>query len=178
MNAPPCLATARLRMRPTRLEDAEALHLGYADAEAMRWGAHAPHTTIEQTRAKVARNLANTEWRGWTITLAGDDVAIGTLAVHETRERVAEIGYSLLRSHWGAGLAREAVAGLLDQLFREEGYRRVYADIDPDNLASRRLVEALAFRLEGTLRAEWETHLGVRDALIYGLLADEWRASS
>jgi hypothetical protein len=26
------------------------------------------------------------------------------------------------------------------------------------------------------LRAEWETHIGVRDSLIFGMLADEWRA--
>ena len=24
------------------------------------------------------------------------------------------------------------------------------------------------------LRGEWETHIGVRDSLIYGLLRDEW----
>lgn len=43
-------------------------------------------------------------------------------------------------------------------------------------MPSIRLVERLSFRLEGRLRAEWETHIGVRDTLIYGLLKDEWRA--
>jgi RimJ/RimL family protein N-acetyltransferase len=31
----------------------------------------------------------------------------------------------------------------------------------------------LGFTLEGRLRAEWQTHIGVRDSLIYGLLAEE-----
>ena len=45
-----------------------------------------------------------------------------------------------------------------------------------DNAPSIGLVERLGFALEGRLRAEWETHIGVRDTLIYGLLRDEWRA--
>ena len=60
--------------------------------------------------------------------------------------------------------------------FVAAGQRRVFADIDPDNAPSIRLVERLGFTIEGRLRAEWETHIGVRDTLIYGLLRDEWRA--
>jgi RimJ/RimL family protein N-acetyltransferase len=66
------------------------------------------------------------------------------------------------------------VARLIDVLF-EEGHRRVWADTDPDNAASNRLLERLGFTLDGRLRGEWHTHLGVRDALIWGLLRDEWR---
>ncbi|CAC9895080.1 unnamed protein product [Aureobasidium pullulans] len=38
------------------------------------------------------------------------------------------------------------------------------------------LVAPLGFKLEGHLRAEWETHIGVRDSLIFGLLAEEWQS--
>lgn len=63
---------------------------------------------------------------------------------------------------------------VLDRLFAE-GQRRVFADTDPENRASRALLERLGFALEGVLRAEWETHIGVRDTALYGLLAREWR---
>jgi RimJ/RimL family protein N-acetyltransferase len=66
---------------------------------------------------------------------------------------------------------------VLDHLFGAEGRRRVFADTDPDNMASRRLLERLGFTLEGRLRAEWETHIGVRDSLIYGLLREEWQGA-
>ena len=36
---------------------------------------------------------------------------------------------------------------------------------------------ALGFTLEARLRAEWETHIGVRDSLIWGLLEDEWKVA-
>jgi RimJ/RimL family protein N-acetyltransferase len=37
--------------------------------------------------------------------------------------------------------------------------------------------QALGFRREGRLREEWKTHIGVRDSLIYAVLANDWLAS-
>lgn len=65
---------------------------------------------------------------------------------------------------------------MLDLLFREEGVRRVFADTDPDNAGSNQLLKRLGFTLEGRLRGDWETHIGVRDTNLWGLLAAEWIA--
>ena len=146
-----------------------------ADAELMTWWSSAPHRTVEDTRADLER--PSDEWRRWIVTLKGDDAAIGFVAAGEKRQgRVSEIGYLLARDHWGQGIAREAVERVIEHLFAAEGQRRVFADTDPDNLGSRRLLERMGFQLEGVLRGEWETHIGVRDSVIYGLLKDEWAA--
>lgn len=168
----------RLAMRPQRLDDAEALFEAYGDHELMRYWSSAPHPDVEHTRAYIAEGVEDETWRGWSITLKGRDRAIGTLAATISRPGVVEIGYLLVRRHWGHGYAREAVARLLDLLFRDEGRRRVWADTDPDNAASNRLLETLGFRREGLLRGEWETHIGVRDSVIWGLLREEWISSS
>ncbi|MDO7841620.1 GNAT family N-acetyltransferase [Sphingomonas immobilis] len=169
-------ASERLVMRPLRADDADALHVAYRDEALMRYWSSAPHVSLEETRAYVAGRVDKTDWRSWVITVAGDDTAIGTLAALPRRPGVSEIGYLLARSAWGKGYAREAVTRLIDLLIREEGHRRVFADTDPDNVGSNRLLESLGFRLEGVLRAEWETHIGVRDTNLWGLLADEWKA--
>lgn len=174
MNATPPLATPRLRLRPLDVADAEALFPILADDATMTWWSSAPHRSVDETRAMLGRDMHG--WRGWTITLAGDDRGIGFVSAGVKRQAgVSEIGYLLSRDHWGRGFAGEAVAAVLDQLFRAEGLRRVFADTDPDNRGSCALLERLGFTLEGRLRGEWETHIGVRDSLIYGLLADEWR---
>jgi ribosomal-protein-alanine N-acetyltransferase len=173
--SPPVMESARLRMRPLTPDDAEAMHVIYSDPEAMRWWSHPPYSSLDETRDKLAKNIASPDWRAWAITLKGDDTAIGTLAANEKRQgRVVEIGYSLARPHWRNGYAREAVSRLLDLLLREEGNRRVFADTDPDNVGSNSLLESLGFVQEGRLRGEWETHIGVRDSFIWGLLAGEW----
>lgn len=173
----PVLATERLRLRPLRVEDAEALHPTLADAELMTWWSSAPHSSVEETRAYFAARIDRdpVDWRCWAITLAGDDSAIGWVAAGEKRQGgVTEIGYLLAREHWGKGVAREAISAVIDRLFAE-GQRRVFADTDPDNAPSLALLERLGFRREGLLRGEWETHIGVRDSVILGLMNDEWR---
>nr|WP_257215194.1 GNAT family protein [Sphingomonas sp. R-74633] len=155
-------------MRPRTPDDAEALFASLSDPELMHFWSGPPHASVAETRAEFAR--ARPEWRAWAITLKGDDTAIGVVAAGEKRQGgVSEIGYMLGRSHWGSGIAAEAVTAVIDQIFAE-GQRRVFADTDPENRASRRLLERLGFRLEGILRAEWETHIGVRDTALYGLL--------
>lgn len=168
-------ASARLAMRPQTIDDAEALFAAYSDADLMRYWSSAPHADIDETRAYLGERVGDAKWRGWSMTLKGDDRAIGTLAAGEVRPGVAEIGYLLARQYWGQGFAREGVARLLDLLFVEEGWRRACADTDPDNDASNKLLRALGFTLEGRLRGEWETHIGIRDSFIWGLLRNEWR---
>lgn len=160
-------------MRPQSIDDAEALYEAYADVDLMRWWSSGPHATPDDTRNYLTPRVEHADWQGWSITLTGDPRAIGTLGAHQRRPGVYEIGYLLARRHWGMGYAREAVSRLLDLLF-EEGARRIFADTDPDNAPSIALLERLGFRREGLLREEWETHIGVRDSLILGLLADEW----
>lgn len=165
-------------MRPMTAGDAPALHELYRDEAAMRWWSSPPHRTLAETAAYILPPTPLPTRRGWAMTLAGDDVAIGTLSTNQTKPGVFEIGYTLVPRHGGHGYAREGVARLVDLLIRDEGARRVWADIDPDNAPSCRLVESLGFQLEGRLRALWETHIGVRDTLVYGMLADEWLSSS
>jgi RimJ/RimL family protein N-acetyltransferase len=172
----PILTTERLRLRSLCVEDADSLFPTLSDTELMTWWSSAPHRSVEETRAYFAPRVDRDGWRAWAITLAGDDIAIGWVAAGEKRQGgVTEIGYILAREHWGKGIAREAVSVVIDRLFAE-GQRRVFADTDPDNAASIALLERLGFRREGLLRGEWETHIGVRDSVILGLLRDEWSA--
>lgn len=168
------IETARLRLRPRGPHDAEALYPTLSDDALMTWWSRAPFGSIDELRAHF--HPGESDWRAWTITAKDDDRALGFVAAGEKRQGgVSEIGYLLAREAWGAGLAAEAVGAMIDQLFAE-GQRRVFADTDPDNAGSNRLLERLGFTLEGRLRGEWQTHIGVRDSLIWGLLADEWRA--
>lgn len=178
MKATPRLESRRLVLRALSSEDAEALHPALADEALMTWWSSAPHRSVEETRRYLtfdARDDAN-RWRSWAITRKGDDHAIGFVSSGHRRQDVAEIGYLLGRPHWRDGIAIEAVSRVIEFLFLDDGNRRIFADTDPDNLGSRALLERLGFRLEGTLRGEWETHIGVRDSLIYGLLKEEWAA--
>lgn len=54
-----------------------------------------------------------------------------------------EIGWRLHPDHWGQGIASEAASVIVDHAFSGLELRRVVADIDAYNRASRRLAEKL-----------------------------------
>lgn len=170
----PTLTTARLVLRQLREDDAAALFPVLSDPEVMIWWSSGPHTSLAETADYVKGNAS--EGQGhlcWAIT-AADDVALGWVILIDGKPDVKEIGYILRRDQWGSGIAREAVARVIDHGFGEMNLRRIFADTDPENPGSIGLLERLGFQREGRLRGEWETHIGVRDSLIFGLLRNEW----
>jgi [ribosomal protein S5]-alanine N-acetyltransferase len=168
---PTVLNTARLQLRPLCEDDADALFAAFNDSEAMHFWSRAPFETVGELRAWFA---PNPDWPAWAIIAGG--VAIGRAVMGLKRSGVAEIGYLIAPAHWRKGYTREAVSALIDHGFGTLGLRRIFADVDPENAPSIRLLRRLGFREEGHLRAEWETHLGVRDSLIFGMLAGEWNS--
>ena len=171
----PAIVTPRLVLRERSPSDADALLPAMSDHLTMRWWSGPPFATMEALRTYLSQDGG--DWRAWAIPRPGDDRALGFISAGERRPGVSEIGYLVVPEAQGFGFASEAVSGLVTRLF-VDGHRRVFADTDPDNRPSVALLERLGFQLEGRLRDEWETHIGVRDSLIYGLLADEWQPAS
>lgn len=170
----PTLTTARLVLRQLREDDAAALFPVLSDPEVMTWWSSGPHTSPAETADYVKGNASEGQgYLCWAIT-AGDDEALGWVILIDGKPDVKEIGYILHRDHWGRGIVREAAARVIEHGFDELKLRRIFADTDPENAGSIGLLERLGFQREGHLRSEWETHIGVRDSLIYGLLRDEW----
>jgi RimJ/RimL family protein N-acetyltransferase len=171
----PLLATERLTLRLRTPDDAEALFPTMSDPDSMTWWSRAPFADLDELRADFALEKAGS-WRTWAIAERGENRAIGFVSAGQKRPGVSEIGYLLAHEARGHGIGREAVSAVIGQLFAE-GQRRVFADTDPDNRGSIALLKALGFRQEGHLRAEWHTHIGIRDTLLFGLLAEEWPAA-
>jgi RimJ/RimL family protein N-acetyltransferase len=171
----PTLTTARLVLRQLREDDAAALFPVLSDPDVMTWWSSGPHQSLAETTDYVKGNAAEDGgYACWAITEAEDATALGWVILIDGKPDVKEIGYILHRDRWGSGIAREAVSRVIDHGFGDLGLRRIFADTDPENPASIGLLERLGFQREGRLRGEWETHIGIRDSLIFGLLRNEW----
>ncbi len=90
----------------------------------------------------------NDAWVQLAVELGG--TTIGDVAI-EVRDggRQAMIGYSITTDAQGHGYATEAVGAVVDALFDQADLHRIVASIDPENRASRRVLEKLGFRFEG-----------------------------
>ena len=175
----PALETLRLRLRPYRDGDADAMFALYSDPVVMRYWSFPAWVEIAQARIYIQRCLAGMnsgEIFPWAIADRGSDRLIGALtffSLHSDQLR-AEIGYSLSPAFQGRGLATEALRCGLAYALDELGLLRIEADIDSRNKPSWRLLERVGFRREGLLRQRWRVNGEVCDSAFYGLLADEF----
>jgi len=170
------MITERLRLRPIRPSDAEAIH-----AIQDLVGQGRADRTIDELRSLYTQMEAMTEcdpgWHGFVIELH-DGTVIGDVGycLDQPEERQAEIGYGLHPDFWGAGYATEALTGMLRMMLTGSTLHRVVAITKSANLASRRLLERLGFRLEGQYQAafyDYRAKVWV-DSVGYALLASEW----
>jgi len=65
-----------------------------------------------------------------------------------------EVGFHLVKSCWGIGLATEAARGVLEYSWHKSRLSKVYAGHHPDNRASQRILEKLGFEFIGTVLYE------------------------
>lgn len=173
-HAVPTLESARFALRAIRAEDTAHFLPTMADEAQMRWWSRAPFTSHEELDGW----LRDPAWDG--LCWIAEDRATGApvarlVAIPGDDPGVMETGYLVVKGRQGEGVAHECMGTLLDHLFGGMDLRRVWAETDPDNGPSNRLLDRLGFTREARLRDHADTHIGIRDCLIWGLLRDEWR---
>lgn len=115
---------------------------------------------------------------GHWVQLAIDDGTgiVGDVAVWLDPEATfATIGYTLAPRGQGRGYAVEAVAAVVDWLFRRKRVHRVTATIDPRNSASARVLERCGFEYVGTARSSAFVRDEWADDARFSLLEPDWR---
>ena len=181
-NDPPVLESDRVRLRPLLASDAADVFALYSDPEVCRYWSFAPWTALAQAEAWLAERMPMRppSVYGWALTEPGEDRFIGTTALFSLSgpNARAELGYSLLPSRQGRGLAREAVRLAIDHGFGPLGLERIEADVDPRNEPSWRLLEHFGFQREGLLRNRWRVGGEFADSWIYGLLRPDYRSAA
>ncbi len=178
----PSLSGTRIRLRALADRDVDALFALHSDRRLMRYWSFAPWTERQQAIehiARLAREREVLEFYPWVATLPPDDIAIGTCSLFGVRRDHARcvIGYSLSPALWGRGYASEMLRLAIDFAFGPLALNRIEADIDPQNIASCKLVERAGFQREGTLRERWRVGGGVQDTALYGLLRADHAAA-
>jgi ribosomal-protein-alanine N-acetyltransferase len=179
----PDLRTPRLLLRRLRVEDAADIFTYASDPQMTPFVFWEPHRTIEDTREFLGRTLqgyAEGLPAVWGIQHLADGVIIGGCAYHDISimNLRGEIGYALARKYWGQGLMTEVVRAVLDYGFNALGLNRIEARCDVDNTGSWRVMEKVGMKFEGVLRQNIVLHGRPRDAKMYGILREDWAATS
>ncbi len=171
--------TERLLLREFAEDDWPALHAVESHPEVARYQSFDARTD-DESRAYVLGALADAASvprRTWdlAVILAADDRLIGRCGLGLDEDRAqAMLWYTLHPSAWGRGYATEAARAMVAFGFRDLRLHRIWADCDPANAASWRVLEKLGMRREGHLRENAFVKGAWADSLIYAVLAREW----
>jgi RimJ/RimL family protein N-acetyltransferase len=155
------LDTDRLRLRTPIPRDADALYDLFKDPDVMHGLGKEPVSGREQARAIVEEGIA--AWRTDALgpfiieTAATNRQVVGQagLMIFDTRgwtpstwanagsHAQPELGWALIRAHWGHGYATEAVAAIREWAHEFRSIEQLVSLIAPDNLRSQRVAERL-----------------------------------
>ena len=127
--------------------------------------------------------LENLNWRISTdemvaVELKDTHKVIGNVYLGNREFETIEIGYVFNKDYWGKGYAKEACKALIENSFNNN-IHRIYAECDPNNPNSWRLLESLGFVREAHLKKNeyfWRDDCGNpiwKDTFIYSLLEKE-----
>jgi RimJ/RimL family protein N-acetyltransferase len=173
--------TKRLIARRFDPRDLEAFVTMRADREVARfqsWDDFSEEEGHKFLQEMSRMNPGNPGWFQFALQDKDDGAFAGDcgLKIVETDNRLAQIGYTIVRSRWKNGLATEVVNALLKYAFSSFSIHRIAASVDPLNLASCRVLEKAGMRREALFReSEWFKGAWADDA-VYAMLRSDWQA--
>ncbi|WP_207435734.1 GNAT family N-acetyltransferase [Sabulibacter ruber] len=174
------LLTPRLLLREFQEDDWHFTHLYESNEEVMRYQTSEVRTSKEsreyiQRCLEEAKDVPRTLF-DLAIVLQTTSMLIGRVGMkvdYDAEEAV--LWYILNKTYWNKGYTSEAAAALMRFGFEELKLHRIWADCDPRNIGSYRIMEKLGMRREAHfkenifIKGEW------CDSYIYAILDWEWR---
>lgn len=141
------IKTERLTLRGITEKDAKDIVRWRSDPEVFRFF-KSPHKLTYEEHVNWYRNsyLANDKRYDWLCIEDISNTPIGVFGLNIENDQ-AEVNYLLAPEAQHRGYAGEAVKALIHYANDSRGIHTITAEIHIDNLASRKLAEALGFKL-------------------------------
>lgn len=148
------LKTPRLGFSRWRESDLALARQLWGDARVTKLIGAERGFSAEQIESRLALEIANEREFGvqyWPVFRLLDDVFMGAcgLRPYDLPWRIYELGAHLVPDVWGNGYASEAARAVIDYAFVSLGAENLFCGHNPNNTASRRLVEKLGFHFIG-----------------------------
>lgn len=153
-DSPTALRTARLLLRPWRLDEVDRFLDIYRRPEVVRWFSAAPLRDRREAVSRIERSRAqladDPRFGRWAIVERSSAVAVGTVILQPlpNGEGEVEIGWHLHPDSWGKGFASEAARAVLRRGFAD-GLPEIWAVTDLDNHRSVAVCRRIGMRLLG-----------------------------
>jgi ribosomal-protein-alanine N-acetyltransferase len=169
---------ARLLLRSPRAEDEREFVALAASSQRFLGGWVSPPADAGKFAAYLRRSQEN-NFEALLLVRREDHALLGVVNLSEIVRGVFQssyLGYWIGAPYARQGYMREGLGLALDHAFKTLRLHRLEANIQPANLASKRLVEGLGFRLEGLSPRYLKIGGRWRDHERWAILSEDWRA--
>lgn len=177
---PPVLEGKRVVLRPVVESDVEAIFAYCRDPEVSKFTTWETHRFKEDSMALVQYAQANYR-RGlcgpYAVALKErPEILIGMVGWFWNTEphKSIEIAYGLNPDYWGQGLIVEAATVAIDDALKKHSIHRISSRCLSANERSKRVMEKLGMKFEGTLRQSMLVKGVFHDVTHYSMLASDW----
>lgn len=102
---------------------------------------------------------------------------LGVTGYIQREPDAGEVGFLFFTAAQGKGYGTESLRAVCDFAFSTGGLRRLTATVTAGNLASRKALENVGFRLEGELRESFLLARKWHNDWLFGLLSREYRSN-
>ena len=173
----PELRSDMVRIRKWTYDDLACIEAAGTDPDIPKGTTVPVPYTDEEGRAFIERAWSRND-DGQSLALAiaraRSNEAVGHLYLGLTKvKRQCRLGYWLIPDARRQGLGSSAIPLISRWVLNETDVYRLVAEVHPDNVASKRLLETCGFKLEGTLRSWLWIDSEVHDALQYSLIRSD-----
>jgi RimJ/RimL family protein N-acetyltransferase len=169
----------RVTLRAVERSDLPAIHAVRNDpeVEGRVFAAPLPHSLAEleaQFDAQAAKPAHERDDIVFAIEV--EDGVIGRVILFDADpvSGTIRMGIAIAQDHQGRGLGTEAVDLVLGYAFRDLGARKVWLDVLADNGKAIASYRKSGFVEEGRMRAHYWHDGAHHDAVVMGILRDEW----
>jgi RimJ/RimL family protein N-acetyltransferase len=161
---------ALIRIRPVEASDAEFMHRWSNDPEYS--GEYEPYepSTLDEILAWIR---GDKHGASWYVMERRDGERVGQMVATRNGDTV-KVGYRVIPPMRGRGYCTEAVRILVEHMFRDEGVLEVRAETNPENTASKRVLERNGFKEHEYRRDAVRINGVLMDGIIFRLTRDDY----
>lgn len=169
------IRTPRFILRPFQASDYDDLFEFLSQLENDEFEGY-PGITYENGRQHLNYRLGSAEF--YAIELLSTGKVIGNIYCGNRDFETKEVGYNINKNYQRKGYATEALSAVIAHAF-SEGIHRVYAECDPRNVPSWKLLEKVGLKREAHFRQNIYFHKDEngapiwKDTFVYALVESD-----
>jgi RimJ/RimL family protein N-acetyltransferase len=167
-----------MKLIPAEAKFLESYYDFCMDLETRRYDPF-PAPTLESLKERLAKSSSQLSdfqsARSFFWFLEQNDKIVSHVSLNNLNPMMmtADIGFGVVPSARGKGIATESIRLVTRKVFSESPVRKLIAFVHEDNLASRKALESAGYRQEGLFRESYVLNGLPANEAVYGVLRNE-----